>query len=142
LLIRGVAMSTTASPSKRPKRILVVDDDPDVRLIAALMLGAVGYEVDTAEDAYDALLTTYDTHPDLMLLDLMLPEKDGWDVIEAVRANPETRDLPIVLMSAKIGLISTGHHGVQGYVSKPLVPMAMLDTLHAVLADAPPTANR
>ena len=53
----------------------------------------------------------------------MLPEQDGWDVIEAVRSNPETRDLPIVVMSAKIGLIGTGHHGVQGYVSKPLAAM-------------------
>jgi CheY-like chemotaxis protein len=135
-------MAATTQPQRRPRRILVVDDDPDVRLIAALMLGAVGYEVDTAEDAYDALLTMYDTHPDLLLLDLMLPEQDGWDVIEAVRSNPETRDLPIVVMSAKIGLIDTGHHGVQGYVSKPLVPMAMLDTLDTVLGDAAPTTDR
>ena len=120
----------------------MVDDDPDVRLIAALMLGAVGYEVDTAEDAYDALLTMYDTHPDLLLLDLMLPEQDGWDVVEAVRSNPETRDLPIVLMSAKIGLIDTSRHGVQGYVSKPLVPMAMLDVLDTVLGDAASTTDR
>ena len=135
-------MAATTQPQRRPRRILVVDDDPDVRLIAALMLGAVGYEVDTAEDAYDALLTMYDTHPDLLLLDLMLPEQDGWDVIEAVRSNPETRDLPIVLMSAKIGLIDTSRHGVQGYVSKPLVPMAMLDVLDTVLGDAASTTDR
>jgi CheY-like chemotaxis protein len=135
-------MAATTQPQRRPRRILVVDDDPDVRLIAALMLGAVGYEVDTAEDAYDALLTMYDTHPDLLLLDLMLPEQDGWDVVEAVRSNPETRDLPIVLMSAKIGLIDTSRHGVQGYVSKPLVPMAMLDVLDTVLGDAASTTDR
>lgn len=126
-------MRTDMPPTTRPKRILVVDDDADVRLIITLLLGAVGYEVDTAEDAYDALLTMYDVHPDLILLDLMLPEKDGWDVIREVRANPETRDLPIVVMSAKIGLIRTGNHGVQGYVSKPLVPLAMLHTLDAAL---------
>src|SRR4051794_7762932 len=126
-------MRTEMPPTPRPKRILVVDDDPDVRLIVTLMLGAVGYEVDTAEDAYDALLTMDDTHPDLILLDLMLPEKDGWEVIDAVRANPETRDLPIVVMSAKIGLINTRRHGVQGYVAKPLVPLAMLDAVDTAL---------
>jgi len=135
-------MSVRTRPTRRPRRILVVDDDPDVRLLVTLMLAEAGYEVDTAEDAYEALLTLYDTHPDLLLLDLMLPEEDGWDVIDAIRANPETQGLPIVAMSAKFRLINTRDHGIQGYVAKPLVPLAMLDTLDAVLGQATSPADR
>jgi CheY-like chemotaxis protein len=131
-------MTTTT----RPKRILVVDDDPDVRLIVALMLGAVGYEVDTVADAYDALMTTYDTHPDLILLDLMLPEMDGWEVIDAVRSNPETRELPIVAMSAKFMLLNAEGHGIQGYIRKPFDTMSILDTLDAVLYQHTARSNR
>jgi len=136
----GRAMGTR--PSRRPKRILVVDDDPDVRRLLTLMLGAAGYEVDTAEDAYEALLGLYDTNPDLILLDLVLPEADGWDVIGIVRANPETRALPIVVMSAKFRLSNMRKHGVQGYIAKPLVPLTLLDTLDAVLRRASSLTDR
>jgi len=126
-----MASNGHATPTRR--RILVVHDDPDVRLLVTLMLGAAGYEVDTAEDGYDAMIMLVDTQPDLLLLDFMMPDMDGWDVIDAVRANPETCDLPIVVMSAKIGLITTHDHRVQGYVSKPLVPLALLDTVNVAL---------
>ena len=118
------------------KKILVVDDDPDVRLLVTLMLGAAGYDVDTAEDGIDAVIMLEDTQPDLLLLDLMMPDMDGWDVIDAVRAKPSTRHLPIVVMSAKIGLINTPDHGVQGYVPKPLVPLVMFQTLDEALRQA------
>ena len=120
------------SPRLR-KRILAVDDDPDVRLILTLILDAAGFRVVTAEDAYDALLKLYDTHPDLMLLDVMMPDVDGFEVVRAVRANPETRHLPIVVMSAKIGLINPRGHDVQAYVRKPLDAVAMVETLEQVL---------
>jgi CheY-like chemotaxis protein len=126
-------MSAEARPVRRPKRILVVDDDPDVRLIVTLILDAAGYEVDTAEDAYDALLKLYETNPDVMLLDLMMPETDGFDVVHAVRVDPETRGLPIVIMSAKLGLVNLRHHDVQGYVPKPLDAVGLVETIEQVL---------
>jgi CheY-like chemotaxis protein len=127
------AMSAETRAAHQPKRILVVDDDPDVRLIVTLLLDAAGYEVDTAQDAYEALLKLYDTHPDLMLLDLMMPESDGFDVVHAVRVDPETRGLPIVIMSAKLGLINLRHHEVQGYVPKPLDAVGLVETIEQVL---------
>jgi CheY-like chemotaxis protein len=135
-------MNTGARSARQPRRILVVDDDADVRLIVALILGAAGYEVETAEDAYDALLKLYDTHPDLLLLDLMLPETDGWDVIEAVRSDPETRHLPIVAMSAMFRVVNAVGHGIQGYVRKPFDTLAMLDTLDAALHQGTASTDR
>lgn len=131
-----MTMTAEGRPTRVPKKILAVDDDPDVRLLLTLILDAAGYDVGTARDAYEALFMLEHTGPDLLLLDLMMPERDGWDVIEAVRANPATRDLPIVAMSAKFSLFNTRDHGVQGYVRKPLDATAMLDTLDEVLRQA------
>ncbi len=128
-------MTAKDRPTRVAKRILAVDDDPDVRLLLTLILDAAGYDIGTARDAFEAQFLIDHTQPDLLLLDLMMPERDGWDVIEAVRANPATRDLPIVVMSAKFSLFNTQDHGVQGYVRKPLDAMAMLDTLDAVLRE-------
>jgi CheY-like chemotaxis protein len=61
------------------------------------------------------------------------PETDDWGVLGTVRANPNTRALPIVVMSAKFRLFNTRDHGVQGYVAKPFVPLVLLDTLDPVL---------
>ena len=127
-------MTAAGRPARVAKKILAVDDDPDVRLLLTLILDAAGYDIGTARDGFEAQFMIEHTNPDLLLLDLMMPEQDGWEVIEAVRANPATRDLPIVVMSAKFTLLNTRDHGVQGYVRKPLDAMAMLDTLESVLS--------
>jgi len=111
----------------------VVDDEADIRLLTALTLDEAGYHVDTAADGAEALLVLEVLRPDLLLLDLVMPEMDGWDVIQAVRANPRTRDLPIVAMSAKFGLMRTTDHGIQAYLPKPCDPMAMLSVIDEVL---------
>jgi len=129
-------MASNGQVAHTRKKILVVDDDPDVRLLVTLMLDGAGYDVETAEDGYDAMIRLEDTQPDLLLLDLMMPDMDGWEVIDAVRANPETRHLPVVVMSAKIGLITTCDHRVQGYLPKPIVPLAMFETLNEALRQA------
>jgi CheY-like chemotaxis protein len=126
-------MSAEARLPWTRKKILVIDDDADARLLLSVILDAAGYEVETAEDAYDGLLKLYDTHPDLLLLDLMLPEADGWDVIEAIRSDPETHHLPIVAMSAMFRILNAAGHGIQGYVRKPFDTLSMLDTLDEVL---------
>jgi len=129
-------MASNGHTTSTRTKILVVDDDPDVRRLVTLLLGAAGYDVDTAGDGLDAVIMLEDTQPDLLLLDLMMPDMDGWDVIDAVRAKPSRRNLPIVVMSAKIGLINTRDHSVQGYVPKPLIPLAMFETLNEALLQA------
>jgi CheY-like chemotaxis protein len=72
----------------------------------------------------------------------MMPGMDGWTLIEAIRVVADTRNLPIVAMSAKFGLINQREHGVQGYVAKPIDAKALVDTLEAVLRQATVSADR
>jgi two-component system, cell cycle response regulator DivK len=126
-------MTTDARPSRSRKQILVVDDDEDARLLLSLILDSAGFDVDTASDGLEAVLKLERSKPDLLLLDLMMPVFDGWEVIHSVRTNAATHELPILVISAKFGLINTREHDVQGYVRKPIVPMALLDALDQVL---------
>ena len=118
------------------KLILIADDDPDVRLHIAEILDAAGFDFDTATDGNETLLMLELTEPDLLLVDLAMPRKDGWQLIREVRANPHLRDLPIVTLSESFELRNATIYGVQGNISKPISPLVMLDTLDEVLGQA------
>jgi CheY-like chemotaxis protein len=135
-------MASDGRSSRVPTTVLIVDDEPDVRLLLTLILHAAGFEVETAADGFEALLLLEVTRPDLVLLDLMMPRMDGWELIEAIRVNARTYELPIVVMSAKFGLINTRGHDVQGYIRKPIVPLDMLDTLDYVLRQGTVSTDR
>jgi CheY-like chemotaxis protein len=96
--------------------ILVADDDPYVRLHIAEILDEAGFDFDTAVDGIDALLILDDTEPDLLLLDLTMPQVDGWQVIREVRANPATRTLPIVVLSDTVSIPNVMSFGVQANI--------------------------
>lgn len=83
----------------KPK-ILLVDDDPRVVKIMRLVLRQEGYEVITASDGIEGLHATWAHEPDLILLDIKLPRKDGWEVLNELKADPRTRDIPVVLLTA------------------------------------------
>ena len=83
------------------KRILIVDDEPRYLRLLEANLRTEGYEVATAQDGVQAL-DVFSAQPiDLVLLDVMMPRLDGFGVIEQLRQNPETRDLPVIVISAK-----------------------------------------
>jgi CheY-like chemotaxis protein len=113
--------------------ILVADDDPYVRLHIAEILDEAGFDFDTAVDGNEALLILDDTEPDLLLLDLTMPQMDGWQVIREIRANPSTRTLPIVVLSDTVSIPNVMSFGAQANVCKPIDARAMLDTLNEVL---------
>jgi CheY-like chemotaxis protein len=113
--------------------ILIVDNDPEVRLLIAETLDAAGFHFYTAVSGDEALLTLEDIYPDLLLLDLTMPGMDGWQVIREIRANPRTRELPIVLMSEHIAISNLTCFGVQANVCKPIDERVMLDILNELL---------
>lgn len=117
------------------KRILVVEDEPDIRNVARLALGDVGgFEVDLCESGAQALERVRERRPDLVLLDVMMPELDGPATLARLREDPATASVPVVFMTAKVqprevsGYLEAGAIGV---ISKPFDPM----TLHESVRD-------
>jgi CheY-like chemotaxis protein len=101
----GVVMDTlrrvTLPKENAQIHVLVVDDDPNVASILQEILPQAEYRLDSAPDGIAGLEAIGEDRPDILLLDLMMPHLDGFGVIENLRANPETRDLPIIVITAK-----------------------------------------
>ena len=109
-----------AQPKK--SKILVVDDEPDAVELVAFNLKNAGFDVVTAGDGKEALSKARSAHPDLVVLDLMLPEMDGLDVCKNLRKEPETANIPIVMLTAKTGEVDRVlglELGADDYVTKP-----------------------
>src|SRR5688572_21431548 len=110
-------------------RILVVDDEPDAVELIAFNLKSAGHEVATADDGEEALRKARSNHPDLIVLDLMLPEVDGLEVCKALRSQPETRGIPIIMLTAKAGEVDRVlglELGADDYLTKPFSPRELL----------------
>ena len=117
-------------------RVLIVDDETSIRLICRLNLSSAGFDTLEAADGPSAIALARAERPDLILLDIMLPELDGWHVAEELAANDETREIPIVFLSARSesGDQVRGHGtGGVGYITKPFDPVEMTETVRDVL---------
>ena len=104
------------------EHILVVDDERDLADLVAINLEAVGYRVSLARDGIEALESIRHERPDLVLLDVMMPRADGWHVLGDLQQDEETRDLPVVMLTALAGErdVIRGHlEGAVSYVTKP-----------------------
>lgn len=100
--------------------VLVVDDDPAILDMIAELLGYEGYDVVTSSEGSAALEIANLHAPALILLDLMMPKMSGWQVIAALRAAPQTRAIPVVLLSARRDLATTASElGVETFLEKP-----------------------
>jgi DNA-binding response OmpR family regulator len=122
-------MATSAA-----KKILIVEDEPDILNLVKLYLDQEGYRTSTASTGAAALKQIKTDRPDLVILDLMLPEIDGLEVCKRIRAAPETAFLPIIMLTAKaeesdtvIGL----ELGADDYVTKPFSPKALVARVKA-----------
>lgn len=104
------------------KKVMIVDDEPNIVLSVEFLMKRAGHEVVTAGDGEEALRVLAETKPDLMILDVMMPNKNGFEVCTDVRANPETADLPILMLSAK-GREAEREKGLalgaNAYITKP-----------------------
>ncbi len=118
-------MSTTSEAAA--VRVLVVDDEPAIRLLCRVNLEASGMEVFEAEDGEAALSAARRHSPDLILLDVMMPSRDGWDV---ARKLTEAQGPPIVFLTALAddsARVKAYEHGAVGYILKPFDPVALAE---------------
>jgi DNA-binding response OmpR family regulator len=110
-------------------KILVVDDEPDALELVSFNLKAAGYDVVTADDGNDAVKKARLHAPDLVLLDVMLPEVDGLEVCKLLRRDPATSTVPIIMLTAKAGEIDRVlglELGADDYVTKPFSPRELV----------------
>ncbi|HEX6798503.1 MAG TPA: response regulator [Ktedonobacterales bacterium] len=112
--------------------VLVVDDSPTVRKIVQLTLQRERIRVVTAGDGLSALAAVADEQPDLILLDIMLPKMDGYNICQAVRRNMDYRNLPIIMLSGKDGLFDRMRGKLAGsteYITKPFDSSELVQTV-------------
>lgn len=120
------------------QRILVVDDDKEVVRLMRAYLEKAGYEVLVAHDGETAVYTLRRDIPDLLLLDLMLPDKDGYDITRLVRADAALAHIPIIILSARVedtDKIVGLELGADDYVTKPYNPREVVARVRARLRD-------
>lgn len=128
------------------RRILVVDDEPDITALVAYHLAKEGYRVTTAGTGADALRSAREERPDLVVLDLMLPGHSGFDVLAELRRREETRDVGVLLLTARKDepdRIKGLTLGADDYLSKPFSPKELVLRVAAILRRlaAPPVAS-
>jgi two-component system, OmpR family, phosphate regulon response regulator PhoB len=126
-------------------RVLVVDDDSDINLALQMALRLGGYEADGAETGTAALEACARSCPDLVLLDLMLPDLDGLEVCRRLRANPATARVPIVFVTARTDETTRVRGlavGADDYVVKPFSTQELMLRIRAVLRRATPVEMR
>ena len=131
--------------AERRRKVLVVDDEADVLLLCRVNLEFEGYEVVEAADGEEAMEKVAAEQPDVVLLDVMMPKMDGWQVLAALKANPATMDIPVVMLTAKVqdqDQIRGWSGGAAEYITKPFSPLALSQVLEEVLAKDPEEEER
>ena len=139
----GRDASGTAVRGERPEAgrrerplVLVVDDEAAIRLLCRVNLRLEGMDTVEAADGATALELARELKPDLILLDVMMPQVDGWQVAQALAHDPEVDELPIVFLSARAepADYAQGYElGAMGYVTKPFDPTTLGSTLNETL---------
>ena len=115
------------------KKILIVDDDPDIMRLLATTLREVGYAPLTAASAIEGLRALFNERPNLILLDVMMPGMDGWEMAARVR---ELSDVPLIMVTAKdseVDKLRGFNLGIDDYVTKPFSLMELTARVEAVL---------
>ena len=118
-------------------KILIVDDEPNIVLSLEFLMKQAGFSVRTAGDGQAALDSLIEERPDLVLLDVMMPNKNGFEVCEAIRQNPDWNKVKIVMLTAKGRDVDKEKGlamGADEYISKPFATREVVDIVRALLA--------
>jgi DNA-binding response OmpR family regulator len=130
-------MRQTEDPHVHVPVLLVADDDEDILMLVQLRLSRSGYEVVVARDGEEALRLAREKQPDLAVLDWMMPKASGLEVLRAIRADAETHDIPVVLLTARASEadIQEGlDAGADDYIAKPFSPQELAARIQVILA--------
>ena len=119
------------------KQILCIEDEPEMIDLIRLILGRRGFEVVGAAGGKEGLEKVRQQLPDLVLLDLMMPDMDGWEVYQQMKADEKTKDIPVIVVTAKAQSIDKvlGLHiaKVDDYIAKPFSPQDLMNSVEKVL---------
>lgn len=120
------------------KHILCIEDEPEMIDLIRLILTRRGFEVEGAAGGKEGLEKVRQNPPDLVLLDLMMPDMDGWEVYQQMKAGEKTRNIPVIVVTAKAQSIDKvlGLHiaKVDDYISKPFSPQELLNSVDKVFS--------
>jgi DNA-binding response OmpR family regulator len=119
-------------------RILIVDDEPNIVLALELLMKKEGYEVHTAGDGVLALRAARDLRPDLILLDIMIPKADGYEVCQRIRSDAELKDISIIMLTAKGREIEREKGlalGADHYITKPFSTRQVVMKVREILTE-------
>lgn len=120
-----------------PRRLVCIEDDPELVELIRLIVQRYGFKIDQASSGAEGIELVESAQPDLVLLDLMMPGMDGWQVFDQLRANAGTMNIPIIIVTARTYLdervaelraANNGH-----FVSKPFTPTQLMDAIYHVL---------
>ncbi len=140
-------MNETETSQKEPdgaatdgaaKKILAIDDEPDVLSFLQLVLEKSGYQAVTAPNGTEGLIRAHVEQPDLILLDIMMEEMDGWETLRLLKLDDESRDIPVVILSARAepkDKIRALQEGAVDYITKPFSVRDSLAKIEAILED-------
>ena len=121
-------------------RVVCIEDEPEMIDLVRLILGRKGFDVIGADGGIEGLEKVKREKPDLVLLDLMMPDMDGWEVYQQIKADPDIKDIPIVIVTAKAQSIDKvlGLHiaKVDDYITKPFGPQELLESVEKILGIA------
>jgi CheY-like chemotaxis protein len=118
------------------ERVMLVDDEAEIRIIGEMSLKIGGWEVMVAESGADAIEHAARVRPDVILLDVMMPGMDGPATLGKLRADPALASIPVIFMTAKVQKREIGRYlalGANGVISKPFDPMLLVDEVTRIL---------
>jgi DNA-binding response OmpR family regulator len=129
----------------KPPSVLIVDDEPNIVLSLQFLMKKNGFEVRTAKDGEEAMAEISRAAPDLVLLDVMMPKIDGFSICKQIRANPEWKDMRIIMLTARGRDVEREKGlalGADDYITKPFSTKDAIARVEAVLGRARKTEGR
>ncbi|MDR9398311.1 MAG: response regulator [Salibacter sp.] len=123
--------------SNSPKKVLVVDDEPNIIMSLDFLIKKAGYDLFIARNGTEALTIIEDERPDLIVLDIMMPDIDGFEVCRRVKSSEELKDIHVIFLSAKSrqGDIKKGLEiGADNYITKPFSTKELLKEIKTILS--------